>query len=36
MITDDENGFKWYLTFDEDKVTEAIPTLDAYYTVTNE
>lgn len=36
VITDDENGFKWYLTFDEDKVTEAIPTLDAYYTVTNE
>ena len=27
-ITDDEDGFKWYLSFDEDKVTEAIPTLD--------
>lgn len=27
-ITDDEDGFKWYLSFDEDKVTEAIPTLE--------
>ena len=27
-ITDDEDGFKWYLYFDENKVTEAIPTLE--------
>ncbi|MBP5713398.1 MAG: LruC domain-containing protein [Prevotella sp.] len=27
-ITDDEGGFKWYLYFDENKVTEAIPTLE--------
>jgi LruC domain-containing protein len=27
-ITDDEGGFKWYLYFDENKVTEAIPALE--------
>ena len=31
VLTDDENGFKWYLTLDENKVTEAIPTLNVTY-----
>lgn len=31
VLTDDRNGFKWYLTFDEKKVTEAIPSLNVTY-----
>ena len=36
VLTDDENGFKWYLTFDENKVTQKVDTSDVPSYVVNQ